>query len=374
MSKVVVIVVPIIAVFFLSNLILSIVFSYNYKNYELDKTINALLDSEFNKKLIYSFRKSTDKCNSEEETLVLGTFDGSSPRCLCPGGAAYTASCTEAQKSCQNFDGEPKDYTIFNNIYICIKRGTETYIDLLKNNKLKPKGQPCDSGYRSCGIVDSLENQLCIKDEEQCPITEIDIENLEYLNEEKIQKYKNYKSLDMGNGFVMYYLNEGNENNTIISIIKLSEGYPCINPGEKYWNSHDSEYKNNLAQCSTFNGKSRDDRYIRFNYYTTKKELYEENGLEGYITRNIQLDSEKIYLYGRTFYGFNKVENELNYNEFKETQDYLNKYNGILSVTRIVIFVIVGLPLCCVGGIGGLGAGAGDNCSGEAGIAVLGWL
>ncbi len=64
----------------------------------------------------------------------------------------------------------------------------------------------------------------------------------------------------------------------------------------------------------------------------------------------------------------------MNYNEFKETQDYLNKYNGILSVTRIVIFVIVGLPLCCVGGIGGLGAGAGDNCSGEAGIAVLGWL
>ena len=38
---------------------------------------------------------------------------------------------------------------------------------------------------------------------------------------------------------------------------------------------------------------SRDDRYIKFNYYTTKKELYEENGLEGYITRNIQLDSEK---------------------------------------------------------------------------------
>ena len=61
----------------------------------------------------------------------------------------------------------------------------------------------CEIGYRSCGTVDSLENQLCIKDEEQCPITEIDIENLEYLNEEKIQKYKNYKSLDMGNGFVM---------------------------------------------------------------------------------------------------------------------------------------------------------------------------
>ena len=44
MSKVVVIVVPIIAVFFLSNLILSIIFSYNYKNYELDKTISIFYD------------------------------------------------------------------------------------------------------------------------------------------------------------------------------------------------------------------------------------------------------------------------------------------------------------------------------------------
>lgn len=374
MSGVVAIVVPIIAFFFLGNLITSIVFTYNYKTYDgIDETISEIMKNGLNANLIYSFR-SSDTCSSDEEALVLGTFDGSVPKCKCV--SIYNRSCTNEEinyQGCKSYSGAKKDYTKFKNKNICAKK-KDYYKDLLKNKQIIPKGNNCDERYRSCGIIDTLDNQLCIKNEEECPINKADIINLRNMNEEQLEKYKNYKSIDMGNGYAMYYLNEGNENNKIISIIKLSEGYPCINPGEHVWKSYDPDSKNKLEKCTNYKGKNRDDRYERLdNYYSTKRQILIDNDLEGYNNALINDDLTDIYLYGGPIFGLKKEIENIDIKEIKDTQEYLNKYNDILGITRTVVYWIVGAPLVCLGGLGGLGAEA-EGCDGDCALFALAWL
>ena len=373
MAEIVVVVAPIVIVFFLANLITSIVFTYYFKSYELDKSIIPILENELNSKLIYSIR-SADECSLEgEEILVLGTFDGSVPKCYCEG-FIYNRTCSDIDTGCTSYMGEKKDYIKFNSKYICIKKTGLTYKELLNNNQIIAKG--CDDGYKTCGFVDTLNNYLCVKEEDPCHITKIDIENTENMNEALLKKYENYKSIDMGNGFKMYYLNEGNENNKIISVIQLGEDYPCVNPTEKIWKSYDPNYKNQLEQCSSINGKRKDDRYEKYSIQTTKQKLYEDNDLYGYINTDIKRNTIYINLYGRTLYGFKKNVESIDIKELKETQDYVNKYSNILNVTRTVMYVIVGLPLFCMAGGAGVAASAGGGgsafrCSGDGGIGAL---
>ena len=53
------------------------------------------------------------------------------------------------------------------------------YMDSVYKNLLETsvkKGEKCKEGYKQCGILDSLDNIMCIKEEQQCPINRIVID------------------------------------------------------------------------------------------------------------------------------------------------------------------------------------------------------
>ena len=77
-----------------------------------------------------------------------------------------------------------------------------------------------------------------------------------------------------------YYLNEENNKEKIISIIKLSDGLPCLNFSEKNWKAYHSDEKVKNETCSSINGKITDDRYEKFDkFQTTKLKLYTDNNI-----------------------------------------------------------------------------------------------
>ena len=57
-----------------------------------------------------------------------------------------------------------------NSKYICVKNSNTTYKDLMKSNQILPKDSECPSNFKSCGIIDTLENIFCVLENETCPI------------------------------------------------------------------------------------------------------------------------------------------------------------------------------------------------------------
>ena len=101
-------------------------------NCEIEKTLNS--------KLIYSFKNKTI-CELDEEELVLGAWDRTKVGCYC-AGSIYNYECSEEliKQDCKTIPSHKKiNYTMINSNYICVKKSTLTYRDLLKNGQIIEK-------------------------------------------------------------------------------------------------------------------------------------------------------------------------------------------------------------------------------------------
>ena len=54
---------------------------------------------------------------------------------------------------------------------------------MLKNGQIIEKENNCNDNYKSCGIVDTLERKLCVKNSDSCPINRRMIEDNNTNNE-----------------------------------------------------------------------------------------------------------------------------------------------------------------------------------------------
>ena len=329
--------------------ITNVVFSFYYKTYELDKNkaISYIQDT-LNSKLIYEFNPR-DKCLEGEEKLSLGTWDGSIDKCKCGNKEPTPNACTAEQKDCQTLKGqEAKNYTVFNQKEICVKKEGSTYLDLIKSGQIISKDTECPKGKeKECGIVDTFNRKLCVKTDEKCPVNISRLnQSFEITNQNQIQENN--------------FLNEENTLEKIISVIKLSDGFPCLNPSEKKWDAYHPEEKVKYQRCSSYNGISTDHRYEKLVYFNTNKyELYKDNDLLNYKTDELLKDNSTIYLYGATFLGFNVDEDEgFDYEKIISIQDLSNDCAKVMHVLSIIMLAVLGSPL-----LGGVGAATG---SGEA--------
>ena len=66
------------------------------------------------------------------------------------------------------------DITKINGYSFCYKY--ISYKDLLYNGQIIKKGETCPQEYqKNCGIIDTLEQELCIKNEDKCPLYDLGI-------------------------------------------------------------------------------------------------------------------------------------------------------------------------------------------------------
>ena len=242
------------------------------------------------------------------------------------------------------------DIKIINKKYFCYKY--ISYKDLLNNGQIIKNSSECPSEYpKNCGKLDTLKQELCIKDNEKCPLYEIGIGNN--------PDYKNYIYDQNSN---IYYNNEkyNKINKTIIGSLILNDGQPCYNLHEKLWQKFVSEeaVETHLKCDMEIYGKSNDDKYENKGNISYKR-LYEDNlnqRCQELILHNLS-DIENVSLYQREFLGINK-ECDKNY---ILTKDSFDKYNDsvkrekylllaegfILSFAGLLIIIVEFILVCC---------------------------
>ena len=113
---------------------------YDFENNLIVQEIKNSLEG----KLIYSLRPSIT-CESDEEELILGIWDGIIDGCDCEGSIGINKCSKEKiENNCKTiFAIEPKNYTIFNSKFFCAKTSKLQYKDLLNTNQVKSKDEKC---------------------------------------------------------------------------------------------------------------------------------------------------------------------------------------------------------------------------------------
>ena len=216
----------------------------------------------------------------------------------------------------------------------CYKQ--KSYKDLLYNGQIIKKGAECPSEYKTnCGRIDTLEQELCIKETEKCPLYDIRLVDP--------SDPDNYYAKDN-----IYYSKESfnKVNKKIIGRLTLNDGQPCYNMTEKLWKRFHSQegFLSHLKCEYEVFGKMSDERYEDKGAITYKK-LYLDN-LNGECVNmvlNSPLSNEEVHLYQREFLGIDKSCDE-KYHLNEDT------FSGLKIGERIEFFLsgIGGIIAACI--------------------------
>ena len=226
------------------------------------------------------------------------------------------------------------------------------YLDLLNNGQIIKIGTECPEQYKkNCWRIDKLNQELCIKENDKCPLYDVGIGNPPYLNNYTYDKNSN-----------IYYNNENynGKNKTIIGKLILSDGQPCYDPSEKLWHIF-APFEVNGTHINCINmkifGKYSDDRFIRQGDITYRR-LYTDNLNEN--SKKVVMDKlgyETVSLYKREFLGVDKKCNENfvlsdNFNSLKSIQNadkIIQLLQGFLMASITLPFMIMQFVACARG-------------------------
>ena len=217
-----------------------------------------------------------------------------------------------------------------------------SYKELLYNGQIIKNWEDCPGNYqKNCGIIDTLEQKLCIKEDEKCPIYDLGI------GEPK--DVINYHYDDKAN---IYYNNDNyNGDKKIIGTLILNDGQPCYDVKEKLWRKfHPREATNTHLNCKyKVLGKLNDDRYENKGSISYKK-LYEDNLSQN--NQNMLFDKikdETVSLYKRIFLGIDKKCDEYSkiskdkYDKAKRSQ--ISEKKSLLAEAIFIIPFLIGFPI-----------------------------
>ena len=320
----------------------SIVFSFKYIQYDFENNqFIKEIESSLNGKPIIGLELSPI-LEKGKEKLSFGQWDGISDGCNCSNTIKSGICSDNDKKKCRDIKKiVPKQYFKINSSYFYIKRYSKTYRQLLEEKKILPKNTECPSNYKSCGIIDTLERQLCLEIEEECPI------NVEYMNNLIYNDINLF--LDKENILNENKLHNNNfsydDNNQILSIFKISEGTPCIDPKEKNWKYH-YQLEPKTKNCTNIIMNQKfDKRYIQLiKFETSKYELYKDNDIKDF--KEEYSKNETVYLYARNIIGFagEKVK-KFSYNELISLQKRSNRCGFGMKVLTYIMIGFISFPI-----------------------------
>lgn len=245
-------------------------------------------------------------------------------------------------------------YTFWGGNSFCGKRIPQSYLDL----NVVEKPELCPLKTRSCGIVDSLKNYLCLNSDTPCPINKIVIQGKDKAPPTDFQ----YVSFQLNNGKNLYYTSE-NTKGEIIHDFKFSENQPCLNPDRDNINSDQyllSKLNNSKGCPEIGDGQSMfDDRYSKIDTDRLIS-VYEMNGIEPLLQRLPEYkrtnDVFTISLYTREYFGLTQeckqkiMKSQEGPGELiKSLVFFKDNVGGIVSIilaTFIISCIAFGLEIC----------------------------
>ena len=119
-------------------------------------------------------------------------------------------SFRSSSQSCKYpFGKKLNEVVTFNEVNLTYTPSTKTYQEYRKD--AVKKGEQCKEGYKQCGILDSLNNTMCISLDEQCPINAIYITNEEKPKEDGYT----YHTIKITSQYI-HYTNEAIDNPIVV--------------------------------------------------------------------------------------------------------------------------------------------------------------
>ena len=158
--------------------------------WDLNETIN-----DYEQTLIMDI--SLVKKNKNLELINFGEWKGTGKGCDCTLSELYNYNIYKGLCNQIQINGKCKRVYSVNPSYIYKIYNTFFYQEILKRNYLDLLKQissfdknKCEGSYKKCGILDNLNNPLCIENENECPINDIVINNNKSLEGYKTIKFK----------------------------------------------------------------------------------------------------------------------------------------------------------------------------------------
>jgi len=273
------------------------------------------------------------------------------------------------------------------------KKKYYNYFDLVispKTNDSKSNGDNCPINLKSCGIIDSFNNYMCIPLNESCPINNINVKNFlfnksfysnkeynptEYETKEFSDNQIVEKTLKLKNSEFVFS-NKFDPKNSIIPVDFITSfEQPCKNPYFKFLNfkvfyldpyfgrQKCFEYVDEInpkMNLFTFNKRYRNKMYFNNDYTLIDRYSYRDLLIDNKIyqqfdripiTFNDQLN-QNIGLYSRNYFGINTkchkdiIDNKLVENIFSSF-DSLKTINNI-NPNLIVIIILTSINLAFI--------------------------
>ena len=290
--------------------------------WDLNETIN-----DYEQTLIMDI--SLVKKNKNLELINFGEWKGTGKGCDCTLSELYNYNiykglCNQIQingKCKRVYSVDPSYiYKIYNTFFYqdILKRN---YLDLLKQISSFDKNK-CEGSYKKCGILDNLNNPLCIENENECPINDIVINNNKSLEGYKTIKFKE-KNL------YLHYTNKKTDNMIITKIYFSSES---INEG--------NDTKQIIDDYLLYKYEDIEENFTsKLIYEFPKIDIYKDNEI---IEKTLHLNKYDISnetLYLRTELGF------INFNRDNENFKYMFiiflVHPRIYIISTIVIIIVL---------------------------------
>ena len=226
------------------------------------------------------------------------------------GNIKTITSIDDRNKYCEYFSRFTQKISLIKNQSICIDPNGKTYNELLSvsvyMNDLYNYKNRCPTGYKICGILDTRNNLLCLREEENCPLTSI------YIDENKTLNLINDTSLRV---LVSVDISENQPINHLWDTL-IRETYEKID--EDSLNKRRNIAKSDFRKIDT----GRDHTY-ELVYGDNKnnnlfvQDITDFNPIKGYYINKYNLE-QNLNIYGRSYIGFKDTD------ELKKFQDKFN--------------------------------------------------
>ena len=229
------------------------------------------------------------------------------------------------EKNCKEVKERTSSFTTWKKTKVIPTHSEYSYLQLL--NLSVSSTEECPSTLKQCGLLDTMNNKMCIDKDKECPIN-----MLIYKKTADPPTEYNYtfKNVSFNDGSYLYYTNEATDHH-ILGRFRISDGDICINSEE--YNSVSTHYVLDYYDyngCKTeANGTFYDSKYIQLDSMN-KYELYEQNGIIDIMKKlpnypYEEFKSQTSYLYYGPYIGYNK---ECFFQTFNKTNDNEIKYSG----------------------------------------------
>ena len=323
------------------------------KTISFDSEITNPISNEFLDNFQTGYILDFYKCNSNENRIKLGTWQGTVKGCGSEKNGIKKARIPKENKDCKKDEITiekipPQNIFVFKGLTICgITK--EKYYDLLFNDSVIEKNQDCPEGFKNCGYIDTMKNKLCLKKDSQCPISYIKIKDV---NSPPPDNITNLKVIENEN-IKFYYSNDPYEDTPEVPYIqnsfKIADSIICSLPN-LYYSNLDlfilDAFKKGLSPDCMLKDYSQNITIDNLRYHKlntiNQYELYKENGIIDIITNNNLNDfgfnvekykENNLNIYINSHFGFNKT-----CLKHRKYQFNINELSEILSTSDKMFF------------------------------------